>query len=129
MVPGSRKVLLPPGGIRGKGSVNPPDVGHRIIYVGAAGPHDGVEMLVAAFELVRATIADADLWLVMRPNEVRHHIVTTVGVHVLEASGEYLESLLQSAQVLVPASHPQPVPHRPPARPRQYHQAPVPTLI
>lgn len=101
VVPGSRKVLLPPGGIRGKGSVNPPDVGHRIIYVGAAGPHDGVEMLVAAFELVRATIADADLWLVMRPNEVRHHIVTTVGVHVLEASGEYLESLLQSAQVAV----------------------------
>ncbi|MCL5971127.1 MAG: glycosyl transferase family 1, partial [Firmicutes bacterium] len=64
VVPGSRKVLLPPGGIRERKVVKPPRFAHRIIYVGAAGPHDGVEMLVAAFELVKATVPDAELWLV-----------------------------------------------------------------
>ncbi|PSR34409.1 MAG: glycosyl transferase family 1 [Sulfobacillus benefaciens] len=101
VVPGTRKALLPPGGIRAGGMVKPPRFAHRIIYVGAAGPHDGVEMLVAAFALVKEAVADAELWLVMRPTEVPGHIATAVGVQVLEASGVALETLLQSAQVAV----------------------------
>lgn len=93
-------VLLPPGAEWKASSSR--ERTHRIIYVGAAGPHDGVERLVQVMDRVIAVIPDAELVLVMRKGEAtRFSVPLRGGISVVEAAGDALRALYATAQVAV----------------------------
>lgn len=100
MVPAPRKALLPPAGrLVGDGEAGPCDP-LQVIYVGAGGPHDGVELLVEAFSRVRRQWPGASLVLVMRRQEAPG-VGALPGVRRVEADGAALDALLASSGVAV----------------------------
>ncbi|MGC8487507.1 MAG: glycosyltransferase, partial [Clostridia bacterium] len=96
--------LLPPAG---RVLEPPPDIRrlpHRVIYAGANGPQDGVEVAVAAMADVVRSFPDAELVLVLRPAEQPERVPPYC--RVVTASGETLEPWLWSSSVgLVPRRH------------------------
>lgn len=100
VVPGKRHILLPPAGywaprVTRRGGVP------RIVYVGAGGPHDGIELLLDAYAALVRTMPQVELWLVMRPKDRPKDRAMPAGVVLLEASGTRLQSLMQQASIAV----------------------------
>lgn len=100
VAPQSPVVLLPPGAqqltrprlvARGE---------NQIIYVGANGRWDGIEMLCDAFVRVRETIPEAKLIIVTRP-EAGNPYRWVEGVEWISASGEELSQYLWRSSVAV----------------------------
>ncbi|MCL6563374.1 MAG: glycosyltransferase [Firmicutes bacterium] len=99
LVGGRRVALLPPAG-----EVKAPPEGlernfSRVIYVGAVEERDGIPLLLAAWEEVRALMA-AELILVVRPREWRGWALPQ-GVRRVEAHGPALSRWLWEAGLAV----------------------------
>lgn len=99
VVRGPRTMLLPPGGrvIEGDWSMRDP---RHIVYVGAGGPYDGVDLLLEAMALLHRMMPEARLTLIMRRNEWPNRIPEEY-VTLVQASGEELKPYLQSAALAV----------------------------
>lgn len=100
LVAAGRAQLLPPAGrvlIAPPGSRRP----RQVIYVGANGPHDGVDLAMAAMGRVIDRAPDARLVLVLRPGDEPSK--PPAHVRVVHASGAALEPWLWSSAVgLIP---------------------------
>ncbi len=95
-LPPAGRVLNPPAGLA--------RIPHRVIYAGANGPQDGVDVAVAAMGEVVREMADAELILVLRPSEQPGRVPAYC--RVVTASGPTLEPWLWSSAVgLVPRRH------------------------
>jgi glycosyltransferase involved in cell wall biosynthesis len=100
LVPHPDRRLLPPAGqvLQDPGL---PRVAHQVLYVGANGPHDGVDLAVAAMEHVVRDLPDARLILIMRRAEWPRALPPWCTA--VEAHGEQLEPWLwQSRLALIP---------------------------
>lgn len=92
--------LLPPGGR----PLEPPPYlkadPYGVIYVGAGGPHDGVDLLLEAFGILKKSLPEAHLTLVMRREEwPRQDLPSSVTIR--EAQGIGLSTYLWQASVAV----------------------------
>lgn len=101
LFPHPERQLLPPAG-----TVATPPAGvvrhpHRVVYVGANGPYDGVDTAAAAMTLVSRRHPDAELVLVTRPSEAPRE--RSPVCRLVTAAGEALDPWLwSSALALVP---------------------------
>ena len=95
-LPPAGRVLTPPDGL-----VRVP---HRVIYAGANGPQDGVDVAIEAMGEVVKAVGDAELILVLRPSEAPRAVPDYC--QVVTASGPTLDPWLWSSSVsLVPRRH------------------------
>ncbi len=101
LFPHPNRQLLPPAGTV---AAPPPGVErhpHRVVYVGANGPYDGVDTAVAAMTAVARQHRDAELVLVTRPSEAPRDLPAVC--RVVAAAGDALDPWLwSSALALVP---------------------------
>jgi glycosyltransferase involved in cell wall biosynthesis len=99
VAPGSARLLPPAGSV-----LTPPPLTRRpdqLLYVGANGPHDGVELAVAAAERLRAEWPTLRLVLVLRRREAPPDLPDFC--RLIEASGATLEPWLWSSTLgLIP---------------------------
>lgn len=97
----SRKALLPPAGevLTRPPGCNPDP--QALVYVGAGGPHDGVDLLLAAFTRMRLVRPGARLTLVMRRQEWPPAV--PAGVRLVAATDTALDRILwQSGAAVIP---------------------------
>lgn len=101
LFPHPQRQLLPPAG-----TVAAPPAGvvrhpHRVVYVGANGPYDGVDTAALAMTVVSRRHSDAELVLITRPSEVPRDMPPVC--RVVTAAGEALHPWLWSSSLaLVP---------------------------
>ena len=100
LFPHPNRQLLPPAGTPAvpPGARRHP---HRVVYVGANGPYDGVDVAVAAMTAVARQHPDAELVLVTRPQETPRNLPPVC--RAVTAAGDALHPWLWSSSLaLVP---------------------------